>query len=103
MLNRVGDVEKAQGYLKEANNRNAALARENDALRAENDRLRLRVGPPRPRPSWRRYAACEGAFNTRGWSFSALIASSRSRYGLCMAGALRGLDPLLTAAGRGAW
>jgi len=46
MLNRVGDVEKAQGCLKEANNRNAALARENDALRAENDRLRLRV--PRP-------------------------------------------------------
>lgn len=46
MLNRVGDVEKAQGYLKEANNRNAALARENDVLRAENDRLRLRV--PRP-------------------------------------------------------
>ena len=46
MLNRVEDVEKAQDYLKEANNRNAALARENDALRAENDRLRLRV--PRP-------------------------------------------------------
>jgi hypothetical protein len=41
MLNRVGDVEKAQGYLKEANNRNAALVRENNALRTENDRLRL--------------------------------------------------------------
>lgn len=42
MLNRVGDVEKAQGYLKEANNRNAALARDNDRLRAENEKLRMR-------------------------------------------------------------
>lgn len=41
MLNRVGDVEKAQNYLKESNNRNAGLVRENDRLRAENERLRL--------------------------------------------------------------
>lgn len=38
--------EKAQNYLKDSNNRNAALARENDKLRAENERWRLRSFVP---------------------------------------------------------
>lgn len=39
MLNRVGDVEKAQNYLKEANNLNSRLAKSNDALRSKNEQL----------------------------------------------------------------
>lgn len=39
MLSRVGDVEKAQNWLKESRNLNARLARSNDDLRAKNDEL----------------------------------------------------------------
>lgn len=39
MLNRVGDVEKAQNWLKESRNQNARLAKNNDELRARNERL----------------------------------------------------------------
>jgi hypothetical protein len=39
MLNRVGDVEKMQNWLKESNNINARLVVKNDKLRRENERL----------------------------------------------------------------
>ncbi len=39
MLNRVGDVEKAQNWLKESRNINARLVRENDRLRERTDQL----------------------------------------------------------------
>lgn len=82
MLNRVGDVEKAQGCLKRPTTATPRWPAKRCSARGKRS-VAPASAPTRPRPWWRRYATCEGALKTRGWSVSTLIPSSRNRYGPC--------------------